>query len=255
MDLAMRGLSPIGKLLYLFLKDEGGSLPIPGVFESLPETLPSLLELDEDTVSQALQELKDRGLLIYEDNIVTFLPAITSLKKASAFTISCVTKKMETLPKNTKNIIKYYISTYLADKTKTPSKVEYNNQDFPANEIIELYHKTLPTLPKVTAMQNEDLKNLQELWNEYPDMTWWEGYFAKVKESPFLLGQRKNFIASLPWLAKKKNAEKVLADTYQERTRTNISEETHQEVEERYLNGVYKIKEIISKLKLQEQEI
>lgn len=92
----------------------------------------------------------------------------------------------------------------------------------PVQKIIELYHETLPELPrmaKLTAARRgqieqrarEDLKTLDD----------WRAYFTDVRGSPFLMGRAppssghpRPFRASLPWLTKAENFAKVREGNY-----------------------------------------
>jgi hypothetical protein len=88
----------------------------------------------------------------------------------------------------------------------------------PHKQIIELYHSLLPTLPSVRVWGDANTKNLQARWGEdknRQNLSWWDGYFTDVANTPFLLGQNdRKWIANLGWLVKKESMVKVLNGNY-----------------------------------------
>ena len=91
----------------------------------------------------------------------------------------------------------------------------------PFKKIVELYHKMLPTLPKVEKLTKKREGYIRQRWIE--DLTAiqnWENYFDYVKQSPFLMGQcesrddRPPFRASLEWLTNPSNFAKVSEEKY-----------------------------------------
>lgn len=91
----------------------------------------------------------------------------------------------------------------------------------PHEEIIALYHETLPTLPKVKVWNETRKSHLKQRWRESPTIDEWREFFKRVGRSKFLTGKaqskdgRKPFIASLDWLVKPENFAKVLEGKYE----------------------------------------
>lgn len=94
----------------------------------------------------------------------------------------------------------------------------------PYQVIVDLFHRTLPELPTVLAVdQWTDARRrlLQARWRQLPDARLWEQFFHRVRGSKFLMGQvtpndkmRKPFQASLSWLIRPENFAKVLEGFY-----------------------------------------
>lgn len=106
----------------------------------------------------------------------------------------------------------------------------------PTKELIELYHQTLPELPRVVVMNDKREAMIRQRWRDFfaagDFVTHAEGiecfrwYFAeKVKPSKFLTGRansvgkdRRPFLADLEWLIRPSNFAKVVEGRYEEHT-------------------------------------
>lgn len=95
----------------------------------------------------------------------------------------------------------------------------------PIDEIILIYHETLPTNPRVMVRTPARDKQIQARWKQFfteGDFNDKEGgmgcfrwYFDQVKNSKFLTGQTdKPFFADLEWLTKASNFAKVIEGKY-----------------------------------------
>ena len=93
----------------------------------------------------------------------------------------------------------------------------------PHQEIIELYHKSLPMCPPVRAWNKSRQAFLRQRWNEnlkHQNLEWWKNYFEYVKQSEFLTGKslgrtdKPPFIANLEWLIRPSNFVKVIEGNY-----------------------------------------
>lgn len=88
----------------------------------------------------------------------------------------------------------------------------------PHQEIVNLYHSTLPELPKVKIWSETRKKTLRARWKsnpKYQDLDWWKRFMESVKESPFLMGKNeKGWKADLEWLITEKNFIKVVEGKY-----------------------------------------
>jgi len=90
----------------------------------------------------------------------------------------------------------------------------------PHQQIIDLYHRILPELPSVRTWPEHLRKRLRSRWRESEErqnIGWWENYFEKVREAPWLMGQVSDFHADLEWLIGPKNLCKVLNGRYSRR--------------------------------------
>lgn len=100
----------------------------------------------------------------------------------------------------------------------------------PHQEIIDLYHETLPTLPRVQQWTNHRKTLLQARWRERwaigkyktqeEGLASWKAFFEFVAESRFLMGRgnptgdRPPFQADLEWLLKPTNFVRVVEGKY-----------------------------------------
>ncbi|WP_300157094.1 hypothetical protein [Solidesulfovibrio sp.] len=97
--------------------------------------------------------------------------------------------------------------------------------DCPHREIIELFHETLPELPRVESWAADNQAQLKSRWREdgtRQSLAWWGAFFQRVKASDFLCGQvagreGRPFFATLSWLVKRANLGKVLNGQYDNR--------------------------------------
>ena len=87
----------------------------------------------------------------------------------------------------------------------------------PFDEIADLYNRILPDLPPCKKLTPSLRDDIQARWRADPerrDLSWWRAYFSQVAASPFLMGLKKDWRASLKWLLGKQNMDKVLSGNY-----------------------------------------
>jgi hypothetical protein len=98
----------------------------------------------------------------------------------------------------------------------------------PHQDIVSLYHATLPGLPRIQKWSDRRKRLLQARWREDRDrqsLEWWKGYFGRVKESGFLRGENdRGFRADLEWLLVEKNMIKTIEGKYDNRKVQNEQE-------------------------------
>jgi hypothetical protein len=93
----------------------------------------------------------------------------------------------------------------------------------PHQEIISLYHATLPMCPEVRVWNDKRKRYLQARWKEErerqsPD--WWRHFFEYVGQSQFLTGKvngsadRTPFLADLEWIVTESNFVKIIEGKY-----------------------------------------
>lgn len=98
-----------------------------------------------------------------------------------------------------------------------PPPVDDKSPTCPHEEIISLYHKILPELPAVKIWTQKRQGYLRSRWKESAErqcLEWWEKYFLKIKQSPFLTGNVTDFKASLEWVVNQSNMVKILEGKY-----------------------------------------
>jgi hypothetical protein len=93
----------------------------------------------------------------------------------------------------------------------------------PHENIIALYHETLPMCPRVIIWGKTRRGYLKQRWRDNPKhqtLNWWKDYFHHVKQSSFLTGQvpgregKPAFLADLEWLVRPNNFIKVIEGKY-----------------------------------------
>ena len=109
--------------------------------------------------------------------------------------------------------------------------------DCPHGKIREMYHETLPMLPRTMTWEEPRQELLRARWretwhrlrkaekpHEEADLLkWWQGFFERVRASPFLTGQVKGsngnyFTADLEWIVRPKNYAKILDNAFCDRS-------------------------------------
>jgi len=97
---------------------------------------------------------------------------------------------------------------------EAPKKV--TRRAVPFSEIVDLYHQTLPMLPRTTKVTPTIKGYIRQRWLEdLTDLEDWREYFGDVAQSRFLTGRapgsngRPPFIADLGWITKPENFRKI----------------------------------------------
>ena len=95
--------------------------------------------------------------------------------------------------------------------------------DCPHQEIIEIYHETLPSLRRVRVWSDKRKRYLQARWKEECErqsLDWWKRFFEYVGKSDFLTGKvngsagRPRFLADLEWIVTESNFAKIIEGKY-----------------------------------------
>lgn len=90
----------------------------------------------------------------------------------------------------------------------------------PHQEIISLYHATLPMLPQVREWNDQRQGYMRSRWKDHPSLDYWQKFFAFVAKSEFLTGRAEGrpgappFVADLEWLIRPTNFVKVIEGKY-----------------------------------------
>lgn len=93
----------------------------------------------------------------------------------------------------------------------------------PTQEIVALYHRILPELPRIKDITAAIKKSIEPRWKEHCDLSWWEDYFSGIRDCDWLMGRKKDWSANFMWLIGPKNMVKVLSGFY-EKTHTVVVE-------------------------------
>jgi hypothetical protein len=90
----------------------------------------------------------------------------------------------------------------------------------PYQAIVDLYHHSLPTLPKVYKLTDSRRRHLKALWqDELDDLESWGNYFQHITHSDFLMGRCKGrdgtpFIASFDFIIHPAKFIKIAEEQY-----------------------------------------
>jgi len=88
----------------------------------------------------------------------------------------------------------------------------------PHDEIVRLWNETLPELPHVRIFGEKSKASLRARWRaspEFQNLSWWEGFFKYIRGSDWLMGRKKEWKATLDWVLKPVNFEKVVNGNYE----------------------------------------
>ncbi|HTV77219.1 MAG TPA: hypothetical protein VMF03_03120 [Steroidobacteraceae bacterium] len=87
--------------------------------------------------------------------------------------------------------------------------------------VVGVYHELLPSLPRIkvwTAARagalNARIRERRAAGKPSETIEYWRQFFTHVSESPFLMGQRTDFRADLPWLLRPENFAKTIEGKY-----------------------------------------
>ena len=109
-------------------------------------------------------------------------------------------------------------SSKIDNPTDYPSSSEdAKGPDCPHEKIVETYHRILPECPRVVVWNDAQKSLLRTRWREHLDrqnVGWWEQLFQHIRGSPFLMGQKKEFIVDLEWIVRPKNFAKIMNGRY-----------------------------------------
>ena len=94
----------------------------------------------------------------------------------------------------------------------------------PFQKILDLYHNTLPELPRAEKLTKAREGKIRQRWlSDFPTLDDWKDYFAHIRNSEFLMGRSppgfgrdKPFRADLDWLINESNAVKICEGKYHE---------------------------------------
>jgi hypothetical protein len=114
-------------------------------------------------------------------------------------------------------------------------KIKHNGQKsatsdrVPVQEIVDLYHQTLPELPRIEKITTARRGHIQQRWREdLPSLDRWENFFTFVRRSDFLMGRAeprpgsKPFRADLEWMTKAGNFAKIAEEKYHGQVRETV---------------------------------
>lgn len=99
-----------------------------------------------------------------------------------------------------------------------------DNEKIPYQEIVDLYHKKLPSLSKVVKLTDKRKKQIKKIYKDkktgLPTLFHWENYFSHVMSIDFLMGRiqqfnHRTFKADLEWLTNYSNFIKIQENKYE----------------------------------------
>jgi len=88
----------------------------------------------------------------------------------------------------------------------------------PHKEILALYHKHCPDLPKVRSWEGTRRQNLSQRFRTHPSLEWWTWFFQVIHRLDFYNGRTdspRNWKANLDWIVKSANFQKLKDITYE----------------------------------------
>lgn len=104
-------------------------------------------------------------------------------------------------------------------ESETETTISHLSVTCPQRQIVDLYHTTLPTLPRVRAWTEKRATALRTRWREdekRQTLEWWKKFFEYIKKCPHLIGENKRgWTADLEWIVKSENFIKILEGRYE----------------------------------------
>ncbi len=115
--------------------------------------------------------------------------------------------------------------TLINDSDNTQSKVKESKEKkstkeilstaTPYDDIISLYHKKCPSLPKIKKLTEKRKRTIRARWRADPDIEVFRALFKKAESSNFLSGRNGRWTGcNLDWLMNETNMLKVLEGNY-----------------------------------------
>lgn len=202
LPLASKALAP---LLWLLASESmDGSVRID------PEWLAFRLRFTTADIEAGIKPLIDKGFLI-----------VASDALAPRLQDACLEGEGEGETEgdiSTTNVVEGEIfdSTPAAPPPKVPKR-----ELVPVQQIVDLYHETLPMLRHVEKITSTRRGYVKQRWaDDLPTLTAWRNYFTDVRASKFLTGQmpgrdgKPPFRADFEWLCRPGNFAKVAEGKY-----------------------------------------
>lgn len=88
----------------------------------------------------------------------------------------------------------------------------------PFQEIVKLYHETLPVLPQVLKLSDKRKTQIKARWYETDktqSLEWWKDFFDLISQSKFLTGNNdRGWKPDLEWITKQENFLKICEGKY-----------------------------------------
>ncbi|MEE4247357.1 MAG: Lin1244/Lin1753 domain-containing protein, partial [Kangiellaceae bacterium] len=197
------------------------------------EILAHELRIDTLLVEEMMRYMVEIGLFEESQGVVTCL-------KLAAHLGDSLTRNVQL-----KAIIKQAKSKTVSDgiglshgeerRGEEKKEIKHNGQKsatsdrVPVREIVDLYHQTLPELPRIEKITAARRGHIQQRWREdLPSLDRWENFFTFVRRSDFLMGRAeprpgsKPFRADLEWMTKAGNFAKIAEEKYHGQVREAV---------------------------------
>lgn len=182
--------------------------------------------INRQNTCRAIKTLLDMNIIIKKDNGV--IEKDNSIKLTYGFQKNYenwkpLSKKI-TLSKKIMNVIEkdnepLSKKIHTKESIKTILKKEYIVPNgTPYQEIVNLYHEILPSLPQVVKLSDKRKTQLKARWYESEKtqcLSWWKEFFEMVKEIPFLMGENdRGWKADLEFLTRQEKFLKIIGGSY-----------------------------------------
>jgi hypothetical protein len=136
-------------------------------------------------------------------------PAIRSLRKYGLFKGS--TKPLEAIK----------------DKDTEKDKDKEKEKDIVCRSVIAKYHQILPSLKSCKSLGSKRKRAILARFNQVGEIEKFDEIFHKVAKSDFLLGKIKDWSATLDWIMKLENWEKIDEDIYDSQKPQPLTQNDH----------------------------
>lgn len=209
-------------LFYLALMlesvDTVGHLRLSSLVPYNEKTLASLTDTNIDIVRSALKIFTELGMVTFLEDGTIFLPEVPRLTGKESESAERVRRhrlkqKQEALALQCN--IDVTNSNDNKEEEEDKQEDEYKkNSTINYRELVDFYHKTCPSLPKVVKLSDTRKGYINALLKEF-SIDEVKSAFEKVESCPHLIGKNdRGWKADFEWLIKKGNLLKVLEGRY-----------------------------------------
>lgn len=204
------------------------------VYKIIPEMLPSFCKENkqieqkinkndsdtEDTYSQVIvtssSPILNSTVTPETPTMVTpETPTMVTCRTPEVYTVEVDTVEVNNLALAKANACEISISQAAGSQKIIEKKIT----NCPYEKIIEVYHRVLPTAPRIIFLSASRKRHIQARWKDQPSMEVFETLFTYISESDFLLGRksspgRRPFKISIDWIMNAQNFIKILEGKY-----------------------------------------
>ena len=232
------------KLQLLSLEDEG-YIYYEGVEGDIYEEMALVLDEDEENVKVTMQYLEAKGLLKRMDDhefLLTEVPFLigSETDKAELMRRKRAQERLK-LGNNVTamlpDVTKCYTEKEIEKEKEIEIEIEIDKEKrerIDYQQIVDMYNDTCVSFPRLTTLSEARKKAIKARLNVY-SLEDFKKLFELAESSTFLKGgNNRNWSATFDWLIKDSNMAKVLDGNYNDKGKSQATNQTAQELNDFY---------------------